>query len=206
VEPLARVAKSAKVLQNGFLSGGQPMQEVQTVHFSRIDSPVGPLLLAATDDGLRYLMFDRGTPPRPRRGEVWIESPGALRAYEEQLRAYFRGDLRAFNCKLDLQGTLFQKKCWSALQRIPYGTTCSYRELAKHVGSPRAFRAVGQANHNNPVAIIVPCHRVIGANGSLTGYGGGMEVKAKLLRLEGAALQGTLSFSGNADTKANVKP
>jgi methylated-DNA-[protein]-cysteine S-methyltransferase len=182
------------------------MQEVQTVHFSRIDSPVGPLLLAATDDGLRYLMFDRGPLPRPRPDEVWIESSAALRVYEEQLHAYFRGELRAFTCKLDLKGTFFQKKCWSALQQIPYGTTCSYRELAKQVGSPRAFRAVGQANHNNPVAIIVPCHRVIGTNGSLTGYGGGMEVKEKLLRMEGAALQGALAFSANTETKANAKP
>ena len=180
------------------------MQDVQTVHFSRIESPVGPLLLAATDEGLRYLMFDRGKEPRPRPNEVWIESPTALRAYEEQLRAYFRGELHAFTCKLDLKGTHFQKKCWSALQRIPYGTTCSYRELAEQVGSPRAFRAVGQANHNNPVAIIVPCHRVIGANGSLTGYGGGMEVKEKLLRLEGAAAQGALAFSANTATKTKA--
>jgi methylated-DNA-[protein]-cysteine S-methyltransferase len=180
------------------------MPEVQTVHFSRIDSPVGPLLLAATDDGLRYLMFDRGQRPRSRPDEVWVESAAALRVYEEQLRAYFRGELRAFTCKLDLQGTLFQKKCWAALQRIPYGTTWSYAELAKRVGSPRAFRAVGQANHNNPVAIIVPCHRVIGANGSLTGYGGGMEIKEKLLRLEGAASQGALAFRGKVDTESKA--
>ncbi len=180
------------------------MPEVQTVHFSRIDSPVGPLLLAATDDGLRYLMFDRGQRPRSRPDEVWVESAAALRVYEEQLRAYFRGQLRAFTCKLDLKGTLFQKKCWAALQRIPYGTTWSYAELAKRVGSPRAFRAVGQANHNNPVAIIVPCHRVIGANGSLTGYGGGMEIKEKLLRLEGAASQGALGFNGKVNTESKA--
>jgi len=171
------------------------MPEVQTVHFWRIESPVGPLLLAATDKGLRYLLFDRGKQPRPLPEEAWTESSTALRDTEEQLRAYFRGQLRSFSCSLDLQGTPFQKKCWAALQRIPYGTTCTYAELAKRIGSPRAFRAVGQANHNNPVAIIVPCHRVIGADGSLTGYGGGMETKEKLLRLEGAALQGALTFA-----------
>jgi methylated-DNA-[protein]-cysteine S-methyltransferase len=177
------------------------MPEVQTVHFSRFESLVGPLLLAATEQGLRYLLFDRRkqTPSHPH--EVWIESPAALREYEHQLRAYFRGELRSFTCKLDLQGTSFQKKCWAALQRIPYGTTCTYAELAKRVGSPRAFRAVGQANHTNPVAIIVPCHRVIGANGSLTGYGGGMEIKEKLLRLEGAPLQGVLTFAVADETK-----
>jgi len=162
-----------------------------------MESPVGPLLLGATEKGLRYLLFDRGKQPPSRPDEAWIQSPAALHDYEEQLRAYFRGELRSFDCRLDLQGTPFQKKCWAALQRIPYGTTCTYAELAKRVGSPRAFRAVGQANHNNPVAIIVPCHRVIGADGSLTGYGGGMEVKEKLLRLEGAALQGALTFTGH---------
>ncbi|HMF89990.1 MAG TPA: methylated-DNA--[protein]-cysteine S-methyltransferase [Candidatus Angelobacter sp.] len=180
------------------------MPDVQTVHFSRIESPVGPLLLAATDRGLRYLWFDRGKLPRPLPGEVWIESAAALRMYQEQLSAYFRGELHAFTCKLDLQGTSFQKKCWTALQRIPYGTTCSYAELAKRVGSPRAFRAVGQANHNNPVAIIVPCHRVIGANGSLTGYGGGMEIKEKLLRLEGAPLQGALTFAPICEARSKA--
>jgi methylated-DNA-[protein]-cysteine S-methyltransferase len=204
VEPLARVATALLTPQNGFLLGCVTMPEVQTVHFSRIESPVGPLLLAATDRGLRYLLFDRGKPPQPLPGEVWIKSPAALRPYEEQLHAYFCGELRAFTCKLDLQGTSFQKKCWAALQRIPYGTTCSYAELAKRVGSPRAFRAVGQANHNNPVAIIVPCHRVIGANGSLTGYGGGMETKEKLLRLEGATLQSALAFAPDTEAKSKA--
>ena len=173
------------------------MPGAQTVHYSRLQSPAGPLLLAATARGLRYLLFDRGKLPEPRPNESWIESPAALRPYAEQLQAYFRGELRGFTCSLDLQGTEFQKKCWEALRRIPYGTTCSYAELARRVGSPRAFRAVGQANHNNPVAIIVPCHRVIGANGSLTGYGGGMETKELLLRLEGASVQGTLEFRMN---------
>jgi O-6-methylguanine DNA methyltransferase len=176
------------------------MPELEKVYYLRMDSPVGLLLLAATDKGLRRLHFQRGNPPQPGRNEVWIESEDALRPYQEQLLAYFRGELREFTFDLDLVGTPFQKKCWDALRHIPYGTTCSYRDLARAVGSPRGFRAVGQANHNNPVAIVVPCHRVIGANGSLTGYGGGMETKEKLLRLEGVNLQQTLGFSGNSAT------
>jgi methylated-DNA-[protein]-cysteine S-methyltransferase len=159
-----------------------------TVHYTLMESPVGPLLLAATERGLRCLHFYRGTLPEPAKGEVWIESQALLRPYQEKLQAYFRGELREFDFDLDLVGTEFQKKCWKALCAIPYGHTCSYAELAEKVGSPKAFRAVGQANHQNPIAIVVPCHRVIGANGTLTGYGGGLETKEKLLLLEGARL------------------
>jgi O-6-methylguanine DNA methyltransferase len=106
-----------------------------------------------------------------------------------QLEAYLRGELRQFSCELDLVGTEFQKDCWQALLRIPYGTTCSYAEIARVIGRPQAFRAVGQANHENPIAIIVPCHRVVGANKTLMGYGGGLNTKAILLRLEGAAFR-----------------
>jgi O-6-methylguanine DNA methyltransferase len=132
-------------------------------------------------------------------GEVWVQSRAALRPYARQLRAYFRGELKVFTCKLDLQGTMFQKQCWNALLSIPYGATCSYSDLARKVGRPRAFRAVGQANHRNPVAIIVPCHRVVGSGGSLTGYGGGLEIKEKLLRLEGVALEPVLNFGDAVD-------
>jgi methylated-DNA-[protein]-cysteine S-methyltransferase len=159
----------------------------KAVYYSRMDSPAGKLLLAATDHGLRFLLFDRGKLPRKSKDEVWIESQDRLRPYEEQLQAYFRGELREFACELDLVGTEFQKKCWNALLAIPYGRTCSYGDVALQVGSPRAFRAVGQANHNNPIAIIVPCHRVIASGGGLGGYGGGVEVKDMLLKLEGAA-------------------
>src|SRR5262249_1760745 len=175
-----------------------PMSEVRTVCFFRMPSPVGPLLLGATEEGLRCLHFYRGKLPKPAKDELWIESRETLQPYIEQLDSYFRGELREFTFKLDLIGTPFQKRCWQALCEIPYGKTCSYVDLAKKVGSPRGFRAVGQANHTNPIAIVVPCHRVIGANGSLTGYGGGMDVKEKLLRLEGIALQGSLAFSADA--------
>jgi methylated-DNA-[protein]-cysteine S-methyltransferase len=166
------------------------MAEITKVYFSRIDSSVvGPLLLAATENGLRCVQFYRGNLPAPGKDEVWIESRDYLRPYEMQLEAYFRGELREFTCKLDLIGTQFQKACWQALLRIPYGKTCSYAEIARAIGRPNAFRAVGQANHDNPLAIIVPCHRVLGANGMLTGYGGGLNTKEKLLRLEGATFR-----------------
>ena len=166
------------------------MAEEKTVYFSLMDdSPAGPLLLAATEKGLRCLQFYRGKLPSPGKDEVWIESREHLRACERQIEAYFRGDLREFTCKLDLVGTQFQKDCWEALLRIPYGKTCSYADIARAIGRPHAFRAVGQANHDNPIAIIVPCHRVLGANGTLTGYGGGLSTKEKLLRLEGATFR-----------------
>ncbi len=165
------------------------MPTVETIYFSRMESPICKLLVAASDQGLRYVHFDKSGVLPQKKGEVWIESAEKLRPYENQLRAYFRGELRDFTCKLDLVGTEFQKQCWNALLRIPYGATCSYAEIAEQIGRPKAFRAVGQANHDNPIAIIVPCHRVLGANGTLTGYGGGLETKEKLLRLEGASFR-----------------
>ena len=159
------------------------MSSPQPVYYSYIATPIGKLLLAASERGLRYIYF-RGAQPAARKDEVWIESPEALRPYADQLQAYFRGELREFTCKLDLVGTEFQKKCWNALLRIPYGKTCSYADIARQVGSPRGFRAVGRANHDNPIPIIVPCHRVITSGGTLGGYGGGLNVKEQLLRLE----------------------
>lgn len=158
----------------------------------RMHSPVGDLLLVAGGRGLRLLHFENGRDIADS-GQS-IESRDFLAPYTEQLSAYFRGRLREFTCALDLQGTQFQKLCWQALRNIPYGTTCTYADLAQEVGRPAAFRAVGQANHRNPVAIIVPCHRVIGADGTLTGYGGGLRIKEALLRLEGALPQPGLKF------------
>jgi O-6-methylguanine DNA methyltransferase len=108
-----------------------------------------------------------------------------LPALRAQLAEYLAGRRRAFDLPLDLAGTKFQRLCWQELQRIPYGTTCTYGEMARRIGRPAAVRAVGQANHDNPIGVIVPCHRVIGANGSLTGYGGGLDMKRTLLELEG---------------------
>jgi methylated-DNA-[protein]-cysteine S-methyltransferase len=158
----------------------------------RVSSQVGVLRLAASNKGLRRLQF--GEFQDLSETQQWKESHTVLAPYIEQLCAYFAGELRDFTFSLDLVGTEFQKKCWRALCRIPYGSTCTYADLAREVGSAKSFRAVGQANHRNPVAIVVPCHRVIGADGTLTGYGGGLPVKEMLLRLEGAAIQHPLKF------------
>src|SRR5215475_803251 len=167
------------------------MADRTTIYFSVMQSPVGPLLIAATEKGLRQLQFFRGKHPRPAADEEWIESREQLRAYEEQIDSYFRGELREFTFPLDLVGTSFQKDCWQALLKIPYGETRTYADIAREIGRPQAFRAVGQANHDNPIAIIIPCPRVLGANGTLTGYGGGLSTKEKLLRLEGARFRVT---------------
>jgi len=180
------------------------MPTVETIYYSTMESPIGKLLVAASELGLRYVYFDKISQLPQRKGEVWIKSPEKVRAYEDQLRAYFRGELREFTCKLDLVGTQFQKDCWNALLRIPYGATCSYGDIAREIGRPQAFRAVGMANHDNPIPIIVPCHRVLGANGTLTGYGGGLPTKEKLLRLEGASFQLKPRSEKHAGNEAGV--
>lgn len=166
------------------------------VHYSRIRSPLGELLIAATDQGLYRIHF-HGALARTPKNEIWVESRGPLRVYEQQLCAYFAGELREFSCPLDLQGTPFQKRCWEALRRIPYGSTRTYAEIAREIGHPMAYRAVGQANHNNPTPIVIPCHRVIGSSGTLTGFGGGLDLKQKLLSLEAATVQQGLPFAAN---------
>ena len=120
------------------------------------------------------------------------ESADALRPYVRELEEYFAGTRRKFGLALDLRGTEFQLACWRALVAIPYGETRTYADIARAVGRPKGFRAAGMANHRNPVAIVVPCHRVIASDGTLCGYGGGLDVKRKLLELEGA-LSGTLA-------------
>ena len=152
-----------------------------------IDSPIGPLTLVTQDGRLTGVQMEvsRHEPGAARLGvAVPAESAPVLAAAASQLSAYFRGELTTFDLPLSLEGTRFQRAVWSGLQAIPYGETISYGELAKRIGQPSASRAVGLANGRNPVAIVVPCHRVIGADGSLTGYGGGMERKRFLLGLE----------------------
>jgi methylated-DNA-[protein]-cysteine S-methyltransferase len=147
-----------------------------------IDSPVGPLGLAAQGDALSALVLcARGPVHRTRLTGVVADAA-------RQLTAYFAGRLREFDVPLALEGTPFQRQVWTALGRIKYGETWSYRELASHIGRPAAVRAVGAANGQNPIAIIVPCHRVIGSNGSLVGFGGGLDMKQQLLALEGVRL------------------
>lgn len=153
-------------------------------YFTYIDTPVGKLMLAGCDDhGLRYIAFQCGKgamAPRPD----WRQSAAPFRVVERQLREYFQGKRTAFDLKLHPKGTPFQKAVWKALAAIPYGETRSYGEIAKAVGNPAAVRAVGLANGRNPLPIVVPCHRVIGAKGQLVGYGGGLPVKQALLDRE----------------------
>ena len=153
------------------------------MHYRSIDSPIGPLLLAGDDHGLHFLLFARGrSDAKPKPG--WEPDRGLLKEPVKQLHAYFAGKLRSFDLPLAPEGTSFQSQVWRALCDIPYGETASYGEIAKRIGNPKAVRAVGLANGSNPIAVIIPCHRVIGSNGSLTGYGGGLPIKQALLALE----------------------
>ena len=160
--------------------------DMTTVFIRTIDSPVGPLFLAASDAGLHAVEFTEHRHPVPR-GCDWREGPHpVLDATAQQLGEYFAGTRRTFDLPFAAHGTPFQKQVWDALTRIPYGRTASYVELARMVGKPSASRAVGAANGRNPLSIVVPCHRVIGASGALTGFGGGLPTKEFLLTLEGA--------------------
>ena len=149
------------------------------------DSPLGPLLLAGRDDALALIGLPGGKrPPKPARG--WTEDARPFAAARRQLDEFFAGKRERFDLDLELDGTEFQQQVWTTLARIPCGSTWSYGELAARIGRPKAVRAVGLANGANPLPIVLPCHRVIGADGSLTGYGGGMPAKRLLLELEGA--------------------
>jgi len=161
---------------------------METLFCFRTFSPVGALFLAASAKGLVRLEFEARVQNLNPKTIQLQESRKALAAYLDQLNEYFAGRRREFSIPLDLRGTEFQLKCWRALLDIPYGETRSYRDLAQAIGQPKAFRAVGMSNNRNPVAIVVPCHRVIAADGSLCGYGGGLDIKRKLLELEGAQL------------------
>ncbi len=156
-----------------------------TMYWYEIDSPIGTVLLAGDEHHLRRVHFQGG--PNPLRTEPdWVASRRPFEAVITQLTEYFEGRRRAFDLPLARAGTDFQLRVWRALAAIPYGTTISYGELARRIGNPRASRAVGLANGANPLPIIVPCHRVIGTNGSLAGFGGGVPIKRALLALEGA--------------------
>ncbi len=153
------------------------------MYHTTIDSPIGPLLLGGDRHTLRVLWFGRGRRAQgPAAG--WIEAPGEFGDVAAQLREYFAGQRRAFDLAVAPAGTPFQRSVWQALQEIPYGETISYGELARRLGDLKAVRAVGLANGANPIAIVIPCHRVIGANGSLVGFGGGLPTKRALLDLE----------------------
>lgn len=153
-----------------------------TLRYRTMDSPVGLLTLAGRDGKLMHLRMVDQTYEPSRQG--WEPDDTAFSDAVDQLSAYFAGERTEFELKLEMVGTQFQRRVWEALLTIPYGETCSYGEIARQIGSPTASRAVGLANGHNPIGIIVPCHRVIGANGSLTGYGGGLDRKRALLALE----------------------
>src|SRR4051794_33168435 len=151
--------------------------------YTEIDSPVGRLVLVGDESCLRMLLFQSG-PKAAKPKPDWCCDATPFRAAVEQLRAYFAGELESFSLNLAPEGTAFQLLVWNELARIPYAETISYGELAEPIGNPKASRAVGLANGANPIAIILPCHRVIGSNGKLTGYGGGLPIKQHLLALE----------------------
>jgi methylated-DNA-[protein]-cysteine S-methyltransferase len=154
-----------------------------TTLYSTIASPIGELTL--TSDGKSVTgLYMQNQKHGARRIKEWKRDDAALNELRAQLQAYFAGELREFELPLAAEGTPFQQRVWRALCDIPYGETISYGELARRIGQPRASRAVGLANGQNPISIVVPCHRVIGANGSLTGYGGGLERKRWLLAHE----------------------
>jgi len=160
----------------------------QTIYVHRIKSPVGNLNLVADEKSLLALTFaghhEESAPPFAKAVRIKKESP-VIKKAAKQLTEYFAGKRKVFDLDLNPAGTVFQKKAWKALRQIPYGSTLSYKEQASKIGSAKAVRAVGSANGQNPIAIIVPCHRVIASSGKLSGYAGGTKTKAKLLALEG---------------------
>ena len=172
--------------------GGKQGYARATVSRSEIDSPIGPLALYGTPAGLMAIVF-----PRHSRlaVEAWLDRViGRAEIVDDgevleepigQLREYFAGQRTRFELDLDIRGTQFQRRVWDAVAAVPYGQTRSYRDIAAGVGQPKAVRAVGAANGANPLPLVIPCHRIIGSNGGLHGYGGGLDVKAKLLELEG---------------------
>jgi methylated-DNA-[protein]-cysteine S-methyltransferase len=154
--------------------------------WKKIDSPVGRLTLVGTDAGLAAILWEHDRAERLGLARD-AEAPKQpiLREAERQLREYFAGQRQTFTVPVDVAGTPFQRRVWQALRTIPFGETRSYAEIATQIGHPRAVRAVGAANGRNPLPIVAPCHRVIGSNGTLTGFAGGLENKARLLALEG---------------------
>jgi O-6-methylguanine DNA methyltransferase len=172
---------------------------METLFYVRTSSPVGPLFLAASTKGLVRLEFEARMMKLNPGATQLRESKPVLAPYLRELNDYFAGKRREFSLPLDLRGTDFQLACWHALLEIPYGETRSYRDIAEAIGHPHAYRAVGMSNNRNPVAIVVPCHRVIASSGSLCGYGGGLDIKRKLLDLE-------LANAGRANDRRHRQP
>jgi methylated-DNA-[protein]-cysteine S-methyltransferase len=157
------------------------------IWYAIMDSPFGPVCVAGTQTGLIRVDFQAGNRP-VQLAATWQADPGLLEAAIHQLQEYFQGQHQSFTLPLAPPGTPFQQRVWQELQRIPFGTTLTYRELAQRLGMPRAARAVGHANGRNPLAIVVPCHRLIGSDGQLHGYASGIALKQRLLQHEGIQL------------------
>lgn len=157
------------------------------MYFDLFDTELGELLLATQGDALCLLDYQAGTHARQVQPD-WLRAPQRFAAVKAEVTAYLAGELMDFSIAVAPQGTLFQQQVWQALQTIPYGHTASYADIAERIGRPQAVRAVGAANGANPISLIIPCHRVIGKNGSLTGYAGGLDVKQRLLALEQPAV------------------
>lgn len=171
------------------------MTEQSFLYFDKMDSPIGPLTIVATVNGVCFIHFGSNECTLPSikawmkkhgiKGELELQ-PERILPVIEQLKEYFNGSRQTFDLPIDLYGTPFQKRVWEALQKIEYGSTKSYKEIALDIGAPQAVRAIGGANNQNPLPIIVPCHRVIGSNGAMVGYGGGLDKKERLLNIEGS--------------------
>ena len=155
----------------------------RTTWHTMLDTPLGPLCIVGTAEGLTRVEFQHGKRP-VQPAAYWMADRGVLDKACHQLQEYFQGQRRDFTLSLAPVGTPFQQRVWQALQQIPYGTTSTYQELAQHLGNPAAARAIGAANGRNPLAIIIPCHRLIGSDGRLRGYAGGITVKQRLLEHE----------------------
>ncbi len=156
------------------------------MYYRVVNSPVGDLLLAGTNGCLSQLSFLVGRRLEDHIGERWVNNDSLFSRIASQLEEYFGGKRHEFDYPIEFEASSsgFYKSVWNELRQIPYGSTRSYREVAERIGRPKAYRAVGQANHHNPIAIVIPCHRVIGSNGTLTGFGGGLDTKKYLLELE----------------------
>ncbi|NLK98468.1 methylated-DNA--[protein]-cysteine S-methyltransferase [Defluviitalea saccharophila] len=143
------------------------------------ETKIGTIGLVENGEAITYVCFGENLPK-----DIEISETPLLKKANEQLQEYLNGKRKVFDLPLEPKGTAFQQKVWEVLREIPYGTTCSYKDIAEKIGNPKACRAVGMANNRNPISIFIPCHRVIGANGKLVGYGGGLDIKAKLLEIE----------------------
>ena len=165
-----------------------------TTYFDTMESPIGTLTLALEEDALVGVYMEQQSYVEEELGRDWVQSEPRLAEAREQFTRYFAGTMRDFQLKLKPVGTIFQERVWTALREIPFGETWSYGQLAKRVGDPNASRAVGLANGRNPLSIVIPCHRVIGANGTLTGYGGGIDRKKWLLEFESKVAGKVLTF------------